>query len=786
MSDQDASILRDPEPPLQGSIQGKVLVLLRHSAAIGLLWWSGQFLSNWYFVRIRSDYIGFAACLMGGLLLACGHRLPALIRTTALHRILLSALLLFLLLPWGEWLRLNFGASREDWSRQLYHQVLFLYGVIACLRLFPGLQERLVSPALRLLQRAAQMRFTFRLFPLCFFLFSAWIGVFLYGKAPLVQDTAAQIFQAKIFSAGRLTAPAPPVTEAFDYKGTFLAIYQGRWFCMYQPGLSLLLVPFLRLGIEWLMCPLMGAVTLAIWMDYIRRWHNAPLAVAFALLFLFSPFLLLMSSTIMIHTPELLIASALLYVCRRQVEAPMLYGTALLVVLGVLMMLVRGFSMIPFLGPVLVFTFYHLWKQRRLNAPVALACGIIAGAALLGAYQHETTGSFWIPPYRIVHPDYRYGFGPTLEGQVHTPARGLENTSNHILGLNGRLGGWYSGSVVFLIWLLLSKRKFARWDALLLLCCGCLAIFYFFFVIQDLAFGPRYFYVMSPILLLFIARTVDAQDPDHRLAAAVFVVSLLSFFPVGLLKSLDVYHPSNNQSRVLAGELRNVEQQKVVVFLDKSNLNFINWNDPFLQSNTVLCRDLKNKNYKILARFPGYQGMYFRPTSGGSYQEIRYRLSKEAQEPQAKSGSVSLFALAMTIQEAANYPDKDLFDIAYVSGFGATDCMSQLADLKAKETTLAFAHGYQLQFGLGLAHIGQMLLLPRCAVIQHGEGWAATLDFAEFRNQYSVAKRHMQDAGEVGKPMLRELDQAAGRMDRNRDGTMSDQEITDFFADKFR
>lgn len=786
MSGQDALIPSGLEPPLPRSAQGKVLMLLRHSAAIGLLWWSGQFLSDWYFARIRSDYIGFAACLIGALLLACAHRLPALMRATALHRILLAALLLFLLLPWGEWLRLNFGASREDWSRQLYHQILFLYGVISCLRLFPRIQEWLVSPSLHLLRRAAQMRVIFWLLPLCFFLFSAWIGVFLYGKTPLVQDTAAQIFQARIFAAGRLTAPAPPVTEAFDYKGTFLAIYQGRWFCMYQPGLSLLLVPFLWARLEWLMCPLMGAVTLALWMDYIRRWHDAQLAVAFAMLFLFSPFLFLMSSTIMIHTPELLIASALLYLCRRQVETPMPHGAAWLGVLGVLMMLVRGFSMIPFLAPVLLFSFCQLWKQHRLSAPIALACGIIAGVALLGAYHYKTTGSPWIPPYRIVHPDYHYGFGPSLEGQNHTPARGLENTSNHFLGLNERLGGWYSGSAVFLIWLLLSKRKFARWDVLLLLCCGCLAVFYFFFVIQDLAFGPRYYYAMSPILLLYIARTLDGDDPNQRLAAAVLVVSMLSFLPVGLLKSLDVYHPSSNQSRVLVEELRNMEQQKVVVFLDKSNLNFINWNNPFLQGNYVLCRDLKDKNSEILSHFPGYQGMYFRPTSGGGYQEIRYRLSKEPREPEAKSGDVSLFALAMTLLEAANYPDKDIFDIAYVSGFGATDCMSQFADLKTKETTFAFAQSYQRQFGLGLDHIGQMLLLPRCAVLLKGEGWAAALDFAEFRNQYTASKQCMEHAGEVGKPMLRELDKAVRRIDRNRNGAMSDQEITEFLADKFR
>src|SRR5205823_6276372 len=167
-------------------------------------------------------------------------------------------------------------------------------------------------------------------------------------------------------------------------------------------------------------------------------------SILFGLLFLFSPFLLLMSSTIMVHSPELFLASSLIYLFRRQLEESTLVRSVAILILLLVGMLVRGFALLPFLLPLLVFCGAQYFKKRQIDSLIAIVAGIAIGAALLGWFQWKTTGSPFVPGYRLVYKDYHYGFGKSLEGQVHTPLRGLENSSNELLGLNDWLTGWPS------------------------------------------------------------------------------------------------------------------------------------------------------------------------------------------------------------------------------------------------------------------------------------------------------------------------------------------------------
>src|SRR5262249_42562195 len=140
--------------------------------------------------------------------------------------------------------------------------------------IFPGLATAINQKVLNFLDFLSSRKSLDWIFPLLFFCGAVLIGVVIYHQAILVQDSAGQLFQAKIFARGRLFAPAPPVSEFFDYIGSFLVIHDGRWFGMYQPGLSLMLVPFLFLHAEWFLCPILGAASLAIWMQYMRRWYS--------------------------------------------------------------------------------------------------------------------------------------------------------------------------------------------------------------------------------------------------------------------------------------------------------------------------------------------------------------------------------------------------------------------------------------------------------------------------------------------------------------------------------
>lgn len=700
-------------------------------------------------------------------------------------RLLIVAALGFLALPWGEWLHLNIALSRQDWSRQLFDQTLYVYGIVAALRLLPrfGLWLR---NQYRIRSGAMNYRFAFLLFPLIFFAVSAWIGVFLYQKTPLAQDTSAYLFQAKIFAEGKFFAPAPPLPEFFTARGEMLAIKDGRWFQIFSPGLPLLLAAFVLLHLEWFVCPMLGAFTLALWMKELKRTDSSSTAALFGVLFLLSPFLLLMSSTVMVHSPELFFSSAIIILSIRQSEESTMKRSVILAALMVASALTRGFSILPFLAPVLAVS---LWTQLRKGVwrdAVLIGFGFFVGAGLLAFYQKEITGNPWIPGYLIKYPNYHYGFGPNLEGMVHTPIRGLENTSNEILGLNFRLTGWPTGWIPFAISFVMTTRRFRKWDIVLAVSCTALLAFYYFFVIQDLVLGPRFMYVTAPILLLFVCRSFeswrDEPTEETSITPAMALCSLVLFIPLGLVDSIAVYRPLGNQAVFLKSEVEKLAPAKAIIFLDRRSRNFVNWNDPFLRGPALYCIDRGEDNQKLLAQFPEYQARYFRLTSGGGFGEFSYHM--ETTPDTGEPGGVSVLDLAMTVEQAASHPTLDIFDVLSSSTFDSPNNRKQYQSLEEREKTLDQTHPIQYQYALGLIHTAKMILAPLCEHQDDPQHWLSRYDREDFRKEHALALQHLKNSKDLGTSLLKEFDKMDRRIDQNGDGRLSDDEIAGFLSSK--
>lgn len=716
----------------------------------------------------------FGVFYCAGLLLAAWPQPWKGLRSISRPRLVAASILILLALPWGEWFRFNVYTAREDWSREIFRQTLFLYASILILQIFPSFRERLYGRILRFIDLAASRRFALLIPCVAFFVLTASIGGFLFHHTPMVEDSAAHLFQAKIFRAGHLYAPQPPVPSSFDYQGDMLVIHDGRWFSMYAPGLPLLLAALMPVHAEWFLCPLLGALTLWIWMLYIRRWGNRSVALVFGCLFLFSPFLFLMSSTIMIHTPELFIATACIYWLRSEEDSPSIAGAWILFLLLASAMIVRGFSLLIFLSPALAWSTWNAARKGRWAFPAALFSGILLGAILIGSYQRATTGSFFVPGYLLEYPDLKLGFGKTYVGRLHTPARGLENISNDILGLNSWLDGWFPGSLFFVLAWIVGSKKFERWDLVLAAGGIMIMVFYFFVVAQDLVFGPRYFYLLAPVLLLFIARTISSELPGCLLA-----ISLAAFLPAQLPSWITRYDPYP----FLRNALQTGEKNKMVLFLDPSfDQSYMNWNDPFLRGPWILCRDLGDQNRKVISAFPDRTPRYFRldlkmgkGQTSGSYRPMS--------TPNPDPGNVSFFQLALAMQAPEQNPARDCFDYAYTELFPSALAVKQLESVE-KKSEAAFAHGRE-QLGAGLYHAARMMLLPQIAFVKSPDQWQHTLDTEAFRNDYSLALEDMQLAGEVGRGLAFQIRKVGKRIDQDNNGMLSDAEIRNYLAEKF-
>lgn len=93
-------------------------------------------------------------------------------------------------------------------------------------------------------------------------------SIWVYHNHPLSMDEYATMFQAKVFAAGALQGQFPP--ELLDnliprgFQNHFLMVnrHTGAVFSAYWPGFSLLLAPFVWLGIPWACNPTLVAVSL--------------------------------------------------------------------------------------------------------------------------------------------------------------------------------------------------------------------------------------------------------------------------------------------------------------------------------------------------------------------------------------------------------------------------------------------------------------------------------------------------------------------------------------------
>ena len=99
----------------------------------------------------------------------------------------------------------------------------------------------------------------------------------VYRNQPLSMDEYVPMFQAKLFSQGRLWAEFPPDMLRWLFHQKFLVLFfqasatTGRVISQYWPGHAVLLTPFVKLGAAWLLNPVLAAGSLLLLVGLARR-----------------------------------------------------------------------------------------------------------------------------------------------------------------------------------------------------------------------------------------------------------------------------------------------------------------------------------------------------------------------------------------------------------------------------------------------------------------------------------------------------------------------------------
>lgn len=333
------------------------------------------------------------------------------------------------------------------------------------------------------------------------------VSRYVFGHRPNLVDSVVQLFQARIYGSGALTAPEPPGTSFFVTQ--HMLFDGGRWYSQYPPGWPTLLVPGVLVGLPWLVPVLISLGTAPLLYAFALRAYDRTTARVTILLLALCPFFWFMGGSFMNHVPMLFSVAGFLWLFALWEDsgrpwALLAAGSAL--GLG---FVCRPLTAAAIAAPFALFGVISASKRGRLSHLLGGAAGFLALAATYPLYNAATTGDPWVPGYiKLWGPLHGLGFHATPWGDRHTPLRGLKNELTDLQLLNLYAfewplpSLWPVGAGLVLGWL------DEAWDRRLVTGFLVLPLAYFFYWHHDSYLGPRFLYSSLAFLLPLTARAL--------------------------------------------------------------------------------------------------------------------------------------------------------------------------------------------------------------------------------------------------------------------------------------
>ncbi len=457
------------------------------------------------------------------------------------------------------------------------------------------------------------------------FSFTAWMAIVPLERTAKGSDEAAQLFQAKIFAAGELSAPLPPVSDPERFfPSRHLLMEDGKWFCQYTPTHSILLAPFIWFNASFILGPLEGVLSLIGLYLLVRLWTSNRLAKLSVILLLLSPFFLIMTSTHMAHNSNLMLVTWSLYFLSIYWKNDRF---ACSLASGFLLGLALTTKPYPIIvWGVFLFVILVLKGRKGFKALTGLALGSIlpvAGFLVLNWYY---TGDFLKTPYQISRGGRLIGFGsnktwyPVYGDYDHTVWRGIKLGIRQIAAGATTLFGWPLLSLVPLIASIGMMRKDRRilWISLPLPAMFLLLLPHSWAAV---IYGPRHYFTFLPIILflsvmglMFIFRAALARwgERGRNFAfltlAGLFAITVLLYLPEEVRSKSGPWLMIDGKTWELAEE---TVDSPAVVFMEASDHGYpnifsgMNYISPFLDSEIIFCaHQTVDEDREFMASFP--------------------------------------------------------------------------------------------------------------------------------------------------------------------------------------
>lgn len=466
------------------------------------------------------------------------------------------------------------------------------------------------------------------LFALISFSLAAAIAWGAFEAMPHLEDEHANLFQARVFARGLVTAPLPPVSGAFRVE--FVINANGHLFSKYSPGYSLLLAIGILLHQPWIINALAAALGLLGTFMVARDLFGERAGLWAMFLGLFSPTYILLSGSLLSHSTNLAalvwFVWALLSIHRGQARHPRILAVVAGGLIG-LAFIIRPWTAVALGLPILCLIFRDIVLKPRsatkLYWPLALAFVLVA--LLLPLYTYLATGSPLTNLYTLWWPYDTLGFGPGIGMGGHTWVAALANLFTDWPAFMATMVGWPTIRGLSLVWIgILVGMLWPPWHARDLwlvmppLCLVCAYLAYW--APGKGLFGARYYAEALPFVWILIARglTKISSRSVMRWATPPLVVLLT------IWGSYTVTWPRMQQARGLYGisrvALNQVESAQIhdaLVFISTSQWTdyaSLSWlNEPVLvESDIIFAMNQGNEiNQRLIGAFPGRKVYYY-------------------------------------------------------------------------------------------------------------------------------------------------------------------------------
>ena len=273
----------------------------------------------------------------------------------------------------------------------------------------------------------------------------AVIAHLVFDARPLLVDEIFQVWQARIFSEGRLTTPVGSHPEFFS--GMHRVETDGRAFAHFPAGHSAMLMLGELIGARWIIVPIGGGVAVAAFGFYLRvAESHVTVRVGALVLFALAPLVAFMSATYMNHTTALMwlmVAIAALAHAVKNDEKHPVAAVVCGLALG-LTATIRPIDAVAFALPAGAWMLARAIRNPRRWLEAGLA-GVGVALPLIGLawFNARTTGDPLLLGYEMLWgKEHGLGFRSTPWGASHSPARGIELINLYFLRLQTYLFEW--------------------------------------------------------------------------------------------------------------------------------------------------------------------------------------------------------------------------------------------------------------------------------------------------------------------------------------------------------